>query len=110
MTPSIKQAWIKALRSGKYQQGKENLCALGKFCCLGVLTDIYIQETGQQWHHDVGSFYSFETEGALLPLSVQQWAGIDGCNPYICGNHLTAWNDQRELSFEELADLIEKHL
>ncbi len=109
MNPSIKQAWTKALRSGDYQQGKENLCSNGQFCCLGVLTDLYIKETNQQWHHDVGGCYSFETEGGILPFSVQLWAGIDGPNPYVGGNHVTTWNDDGA-SFEELADLIEAHL
>jgi hypothetical protein len=109
MNPSIKQSWIKALRSGQYKQGEGNLCSNGAFCCLGVLTNIYIQETNQQWHHDVGGLYSFETNGGTLPFSVQQWAGIGAPNPYVCGQHLTDWNDNGA-SFEELADLIEEHL
>lgn len=109
MNPSIKQAWAEALRSGKYQQGKESLCNNGKFCCLGVLTDLYIQANNQQWHHDVGGCYSFETEGGILPFSVQQWAGIDTPNPYFAGNYATGWNDDGA-SFEEIADLIEDHL
>ena len=109
MNPSIKQAWTEALRSGKYQQGRENLCNNGKFCCLGVLTDLYIQATNQEWHHDVGGSYSFETEGGILPFSVQQWAGINAPNPYVGGNHITGWNDDG-MSFAELASLIEEHL
>jgi hypothetical protein len=109
MNPSVKQAWTEALRSGKYQQGKECLCQGGKFCCLGVLTDIYLQETKQQWRRDVGGFYSFETEGGILPFSVQQWAGIYAPNPYLAGYHLTSWNDDGA-SFEEIANLIEAHL
>ena len=110
MNPSIKQAWTKALRSGNYQQGKEFLCSNKKFCCLGVLTDLYIKETSQRWHHDVDGCYSFETEKSLLPFSVQKWAGLNGPNPYIGGDNLAQWNDLRGLSFKELADLIEEHL
>ena len=110
MNPSIKQAWTEALRSGDYQQGKESLCSNGKFCCLGVLTDLYIKETNQQWHHDIGGFYSFEAEGSVLPFSVQQWAGLDAPNPYLTGFQLTSWNDEVGTSFEEIADLIEAHL
>ena len=32
--------WVKALRSGKYQQGKEVLFSEGRYCCLGVLCEI----------------------------------------------------------------------
>lgn len=109
MNASIKQAWTEALRSGKYQQGRESLCNNGKFCCLGVLTDLYIQATNQQWHHDVGGCYSFETEGGILPLSVQQWAGLDVPNPYLAGYYVSSWNDEGT-SFEELASLIDEHL
>ena len=110
MNSSIKQAWTNALRSGKYQQGGGCLCSNGKFCCLGVLTDLYIKETNQQWHHDGGGCYSFETEGSILPLSVQQWAGLDVPNPYLACYYLAAWNDDIGASFEELASLIEEHL
>jgi len=36
----IKAAWVGALRSGKYAQGKKYLRNGDKFCCLGVLCDI----------------------------------------------------------------------
>jgi hypothetical protein len=31
--------WTAALRSGKYEQGQNALCADGRFCCLGVLAE-----------------------------------------------------------------------
>jgi hypothetical protein len=109
MNSSIKQIWLNALRSGKYEQGRETLCDNGRFCCLGVLTDLFIIETNQEWHRDCGTLYSFETEGGILPFSVQEWAGLNAPNPYIAGQHLTTWNDEGA-SFEEIADLIEEHL
>jgi len=37
----IKQAWLEALKSGKYPHGTGSLKTdEGKYCCLGVLTDI----------------------------------------------------------------------
>ena len=50
MNQQIKQRWIEALKSGEYQQGYEALRYNNKFCCLGVLTDLYIKEHGLQWH------------------------------------------------------------
>ena len=35
------EKWVKALRSGKYEQGTKYLCYSGKYCCLGVLDDIF---------------------------------------------------------------------
>lgn len=41
MDKKLKAKWVKALRSGKYKQGKGVLrTADNKFCCLGVLVDV----------------------------------------------------------------------
>ena len=40
MEAKMKKRWIKALRSGEYEQGREDLKVDEKFCCLGVLCDI----------------------------------------------------------------------
>lgn len=34
------EAWVAALRSGKYEQGQNALCDGSHFCCLGVLAEI----------------------------------------------------------------------
>jgi hypothetical protein len=116
MNQEIKQRWIEALRSGEYQQGKKSLFHCGKFCCLGVLTDLYIKEHGLQWNKDSAVYYgdieavlwSFEGEGGTLPRSVQKWSGIDAPNPTILGDGATDHNDNYHLSFNEIAALIEE--
>lgn len=40
---AIYEAWIAALRSGQYKQGRIYLEADGKFCCLGVLCHVLHQ-------------------------------------------------------------------
>ena len=42
MDPKVKQAWIDALRSGKYKQARKRLYRQETkgYCCLGVLCDI----------------------------------------------------------------------
>lgn len=51
MNPELKAKWIAALRSGKYQQGKDRLRTHdNKFCCLGVLCDINDNSGWQQQH------------------------------------------------------------
>lgn len=40
MTPVTKQAWIDALRSGKYVQGDGWLNKFDTHCCLGVLCEV----------------------------------------------------------------------
>lgn len=108
MNQEIKQRWIEALRSGEYKQGYENLYHCGKFCCLGVLTDLYIKEHGLQWNQDSADLWSFETEGGVLPRSVMQWSGILEPNPIIGNAQATVHNDQRDESFTTIADYIEK--
>jgi hypothetical protein len=46
---SLKKKWVKALRSGEYEQGSSLLCQEKpgdpeefQFCCLGVLADIAV--------------------------------------------------------------------
>ncbi len=109
MNQEIKERWIEALRSGEYQQGREHLFHCGKFCCLGVLTDLYIKEHGLQWKQDFADLWSFEEEGGtFLPRSVQDWSGILEPNPMILDNFATAHNDQYAEDFATIADYIEK--
>lgn len=56
MDPDVKEDWVKALRSGKYKQGKATMCDVGEdgsesFCCLGVLANEAIDA---DWHLDEG--------------------------------------------------------
>ena len=108
MNQQIKQRWIEALKSGKYQQGHEALCRNNTFCCLGVLTDLYIKEHSLQWHKDVGGCWSLDGEGGVLPSSVQAWAGLNDANPMILDNDATSHNDGTNASFEEIAGYIEQ--
>jgi len=55
MNKRIKTKWLKVLRSGNYKQGMTVLHSAGKrggnykFCCLGVLCDIYLKEKKLKW-------------------------------------------------------------
>lgn len=44
LKPEIKAAWLTALRSGEYEQGRGALNRGGKFCCLGVLCDVMVNQ------------------------------------------------------------------
>lgn len=108
MNPSIKQIWINALRSGRYEQGQSSLHENGQFCCLGVLTDLFIRETDQQWEEYSGNCFAFEDEANFLSPTVQRWSGLDA-SPRVNGVLLSTMNDAGA-SFEEIASLIEEHL
>lgn len=108
MKKEIAEKWVEALRSGEYQQGQHRLRTEDKFCCLGVLCDI----SGlSEWEEREDSTYiSYDSIEVILPDSVMKWAGIatDNDSLHAGTKALSAYNDSG-YSFEQIADIIEKH-
>jgi hypothetical protein len=121
MDKDIKDRWIADLRSGLFKQGKGVLRDKeDHFCCLGILCN-QAEEAGiGTWGGSpTGDGIRFVPESGewnteVLPEYVATWAGIPkwGSNPNLTGAYrdttLAAEND-RGRSFDEIADLIEKH-
>lgn len=112
MNPDIKARWIEALRSGDYEQALGSLRPRnGGFCCLGVLCDLYSEETDTPWTEYAGWFFMLGYD-SYLPDEVAKWAG---CEDYprinILGESrgLVSMNDSGT-PFDKIADLIEEHL
>ena len=96
-----KTKWVKALRSGKYTQGKKKLkrvmgsdipgfynkLAKPEFCCLGVACDIGIAKPKSD------GYYAQET---FMPGDLQQT--------------LANMNDSGKWSFKSIAKWIEENL
>ena len=122
LKPEIKARFVEALRSRKYAQGKYNLRHQDKFCCLGVLGDLAVQDGLASWSEDQlivnGSCY-----GALFPEQLLAWA----CESNVTmpngettfplpdseedsGACLVYANDDLGQTFPEIACLIEKYL
>jgi hypothetical protein len=100
MKKNIMNKWVKALRSGKYKQCREQLCSVNgttgeeSYCCLGVLTDLYLKErkrqkkgpnikffhtyTKEDMDHDL-NYSKWEVDGEVgcLPAEVAEWAGFN---------------------------------
>ena len=116
MNPEIKAKWLAALRSGEYEQTRETLRNSKGFCCLGVLTDLYIKEKETKWipekRYDETVFYWFEGELETLPDCVKHWAGLDEWNPLVTHKGgrtcLGRLNDIERLDFNQIADVIEE--
>ena len=103
MDKTIKQLWIKALRSGKYQQGQTILRSLdNKFCCLGVLCDILESNNWKRNHF----YYAIRDNSATLPDDTQDRCKIDR---YSTGT-LMQLNDREKADFNQIADWIETNL
>ncbi len=128
MNPTVKEKWVKALRSGEYNQGTGCLRSDNGHCCLGVLCDLYTKEfpDKSRWGFQIETIpsadgregYEFSvTDGKqliaadslTLPKPVQEWAGLSENNPKVGGESLAELNDHGH-SFNEISDLINAEL
>lgn len=119
MNPEIKQAWIDALLSGEYEQGRSRLRTKGmtkdQFCCLGVLCELAAKAEviePAEYSDSIESYY-YDHSASTLPVSVQEWAGMDSDNPQISASSrrgsLAEANDDG-MPFSDIAQLIERKL
>jgi hypothetical protein len=106
----VKTAWLEALRSNTYVQGKRRLKNVDNtFCCLGVLCDLYIKSKNFQWEKHDDSCFALHDARSILPREVMDWAGLDSNNPTCDYHTLSSYNDNGK-SFHEIAGLIEVNL
>jgi hypothetical protein len=114
MNKRVKKLWLKALRSGKYKQGRLQLCRLNndgskRHCCLGVLEEVAVEQ---------GIIESYECRRATLDDDVARWAElVDGDtvrDDPILGKTDRAMKASRMndsgYSFRAIARRIEKYL
>ncbi len=117
MNKKIKKLWLRALRSGKYTQGKNRLKTKDRFCCLGVLCDLHAKKFNKKWR--INGFYL--GDNIVLSSEVMKWAGLEDCAPIVeDGNNkqasLDVFNDglmHRKIkgrSFKQIANYIEKSI
>lgn len=117
MNKKIKAAWLKALRSGKYKQGREALNKNGEFCCLGILCEIAVKKKiTKSFDNAINRIISYGQQGndSYLPPSVVEWAGLEERDPWVkYGDReltLSELNDELQLSFKQIANVIERRL
>jgi hypothetical protein len=109
MKADIKERWLVALRSGDYEQGVQSLKTKeNKFCCLGVLCDLYLQETQQEWNESKEGSVLCKGWNDYLSTEVIEWSGLADNDPIIDDTNITKYNDILGYNFQQLADLIEK--
>ncbi len=113
MNQRIQKLWIAALTSGNYEQGHNRLresnagdfdtpMEVGdyRWCCLGVLCDLYAQEHD----HDGNAFADVSYPG----VNVMAWAdlGLTESRDYAEMNDGAAVNGHEKQSFETIAEAI----
>jgi hypothetical protein len=105
MDAQLKENWVEALRSGRYEQAYSYLRHGGGFCCLGVLCDIV---DPAKWSGD-GDLKQYVDGNdvcmGFLPFSIKDSAGITQEEE----TRLSVMNDEGK-PLSEIADYIEKHL
>ena len=121
MNPDVKEKWLEALRSGKYKQGTGALNKDGRFCCLGVLCDLFAEDDdcNGAWQELDENALTFKPDGrpgrhAFLPDAVAEWAGIEisPSDPFVSDDNdetLSQLNDSGR-TFRQIADIIEEEL
>ena len=117
MKKKVMKKWVKALRSGQYNQTEGALARHRNgedgFCCLGVLCNIMQEETGKLNVIYGGNTYRFNDEEGTLPKAVRIWAGMENESGYFKykngkAGELTDLNDNGK-SFKQIANVIEKN-
>lgn len=117
MNNRIKTKWIEALKSGDYKQGvhalKTNSEGEVKYCCLGVLCDLYAKENKKRWGKPSNLYPTFMKQVSVLPKEVMEWAGLEeesGTFRYKRRpNSLMNLNDRERFSFKDIAKIIERY-
>jgi hypothetical protein len=108
MNQEIKKKWLIALKSDKYEKGKHFLFKDNKYCCLGVLCDIYAIE--YKLDNTQIKLLSNDNENKILSSEVVCWSGLNEKNPSLYFPNLTSIaeiNDNSE-TFEEVIKIIEE--
>lgn len=123
MIKEYKDKWLKALRSGKYNQAKNRLRCNQGFCCLGVLMNTYDSngwveaDNGDMYHksnkygHPDVMFVGDELHGETSQdseLTCQTLMAFGISDDEQC--HLIKMNDTKGNNFNEIADWIEESL
>jgi len=112
MNKTIKDNWIKALRSKEYVQGRTSLRQKDNsdyhYCCLGVLADI---TPGFRWNGtDLCELY-IDNGNGYCGIGFLNYLGRD----HVGMTHeqegiLASMNDGYGKTFEDIADWIDKNL
>lgn len=119
MKPHVKAAWLEALRSGRYKQGKGCLRSGppedSDFCCLGVLCDLGERKAWSQ-APGYGTWTYVGPDGipasGYLPLDVMKLAGLTHTAAATLANMNDGDGDLNvpPRSLSEIADWIERYL
>lgn len=106
MNQEIKEKWLKALRSGKYKQGKYYLRNnKNEFCCLGVLCNLV---DPKEWDDEPVDYFSYDNMKSFPGVRFFDSIDVDADEEKHM-SEFASMNDEGK-SFKEIADVIERIL
>lgn len=119
MNQRIKTMWTGALCSGEYLQGYTSMRIFvpdedggrHKYCCLGVLADLYRKEHDVDWDNTT---MTYGGANAFPSESIASWAEmINLCNASVeIDGHKATLSEHNDAgaSFDQIADAIDTQL
>lgn len=95
--------WVAALRSGKYQQGREYLHnrETNTYCCLGVVCDILTQHGILSTKDSESTGYQ---DGTYSRINVTTFVGVDNANDQLLPQDACRALGLVEIQVDELED------
>jgi|SRR5579884_178552 len=110
-----RKKWVAALRSGEYQQCEGTLRSGDSFCCLGVLTDLYLKEHNLSWieldkDEEHAGYYSPSVDASpdLLSSEIQEYVGLrNEAGLMAAGLKSLAEMNDEGATFTQIANVIE---
>lgn len=114
MNSEMKERWVYALRSGVYPQTHGRLrrvkpSSFGEvevqpgFCCLGVLCDLYDPD---RWVNHDGEVMMWHDSYTKPAPEMMEELGLTWEDE----QELIGMNDEKKMTFDQIADWIEKYL
>jgi len=109
MKKKLKKKWVKALRSGKYDQGTGGLHSEddNTHCCLGVLCEVLVKKDKKNFSKHGDSFI-FNNKRMLGELNDELLKKVKITDEQQV--ELICMNDSDDMSFKKIAKYIEKNL
>ena len=105
----VRIAWVAALRSKTYTQGKERLRIRDEYCCLGVLCDLAVKAgvigPPINTDHEIEVFV-YGADRCTLPWQVQEWAALTSPNGAYGMRQGLAQDNDNGKTFEDIANTI----
>ena len=109
LTYDIEREWVAALRSGEYKQATGSLYRESEdaFCCLGVLGCLLAAKGLMSGHEVSDDEIRFTETTSDAPLDAPDTPYEIAMRRYGNNHPLVNWNDQKKLSFKQIADVID---